>query len=654
MRKTFALLLLAVFAGAPAQADAPLNPPVGTATETTRRANASVAAALPLDDKRDFRDASRGRLAQIEADAIRNEDGEVVWDIAAYDFLQGPAPDTVNPSLWRQAKLAALHGLFEVVDGIYQVRGYDLAVMTLIRGERGWIVVDPLTTRETAAAALALANQTLGQRPVTGVIYTHSHADHFGGVRGVIDEHDARRRGVPILAPRGFLDAAIAENLLAGNHMSRRVTLMFGSMLERSPLGHVSSGLGPALANGAPGLIPPTEELGGRDSQRTIDGVRFQFIDAAGTEAPAEFMFYLPGFRALCTAEVASGTLHNALTLRGAKARDLLRWSEVIDHLLVSYAGRSDVVFASHHWPTWGRDEVRGFLTAQRDIYRYIHDQTLRRANAGATIVEVAEQIGAPAFASEEFSVRDYYGTLNHNAKAVYQYYFGWWDGVPAHFYQHPPEARAARFVALLGGADNAVDQGRKAFGDGDYRWAAEILSHAVFADPDNEPARAWLAASYEQLGFQAESGAWRSYFLSGARELRLGTPSGGGALSRSPEFLAAVTTADLFDNLAARYAPEKLGRAPFELNVELTDSGQRVMVQVGAATAVPRVGAHSARAATLRIARADLDRLLLGKTSLEGLLDEGAMRIEGDAGAVRAWLGALDRPAHWFNVVVP
>ena len=384
MKKNFALLL-AVFAGAPAQADAPLNPPVGTATETTRRANASVAAALPLDDKRDFRDAARGLLAQIEADAIRNEDGEVVWDIAA-------------------------------------------------------------------------------------------------------------------------------ENLLAGNHMSRRVTLMFGGMLERSPLGHVSSGLGPALANGAPGLIPPTEELDGRDSQRSIDGVRFQFIDAAGTEAPAEFMFYLPGFRALCTAEVASGTLHNALTLRGAKARDLLRWSEVIDHLLVSYAGRSDVVFASHHWPTWGRDEVRGFLTAQRDIYRYIHDQTLRRANAGATIVEVAEQIGAPAFASEEFSVRDYYGTLNHNAKAVYQYYFGWWDGVPAHFYQHPPEARAARFVALLGGADNAVDQGRKAFGDGDYRWAAEILSHAVFADPANEPARAWLAASYEQLGFEGDAGSVRAW----------------------------------------------------------------------------------------------------------------------------------------------
>ncbi|MEM1391320.1 MAG: MBL fold metallo-hydrolase, partial [Pseudomonadota bacterium] len=356
--------------------------PNGEATEATRAYNQTIADRLPLDDQGDVIDARRGFLAAIEDEAILNADGDVVWSVPQFDFLDADAPDTVNPSLWRQSHLAAQHGLFQVAEGIYQVRGYDLAVMSVIEGETGWIIVDPLTATETAAAALKLVNDTLGERPVTGMLYTHSHVDHFGGARGIISEEEVEARNVPILAPIGFSESAVSENVLAGNLMSRRAILMFGNTLPRMDTGHVGSGLGPGLPNGTISLILPTEEIEGRGTQRTIDGVLFEFIDAAGTEAPAEFMFYLPEKRALCTAEVATATFHNVLTPRGAKVRDAREWSRAIDHVLIEYGTRSDVVFASHHWPTWGQDNVVTFLRGQRDIYRYVHDQTLRKANA--------------------------------------------------------------------------------------------------------------------------------------------------------------------------------------------------------------------------------------------------------------------------------
>ncbi|MEO0449966.1 MAG: alkyl sulfatase dimerization domain-containing protein [Pseudomonadota bacterium] len=628
-------------------------PSPGTATEATKQANAALAARLDLSPGSDGEDARRDRLSFIEDEAIRSEDGAVVWAIPQFDFLDDAAPETVNPSLWRQSQLAAHHGLFKVMDGIYQVRGYDLAVMSIIEGETGWIIVDPLTATETAAASLKLVNDTLGARPVTGVLYTHSHADHFGGARGVISD-EAVAAGVPVLAPIGFSESAVSENLIAGNQMSRRATLMFGNTLPRSTTAHVGSGLGPGLPNGTISLILPTEEIEGRGTIRVIDGVTFEFIDAAGTEAPAEFMFYLPEKRALCTAEVATATFHNVLTPRGAKVRDALKWSRAIDYVLDQYGAESDVVFASHHWPTWGQDNVVQFLKSQRDIYRYVHDQTLRNANAGATMIEAAEAVEEPAFQGEDFTTRGYYGTLNHNAKAVYQHYFGWWGGVPADYFRLPHEASATRYVEAMGGTAAVLELGQEAFSSGDYRWAAEVFNHVVFADPDNQEARDWLSATYEQLGFQSESGAWRSYYLTGAAELRRGLPNVGDPRLGNPDFLKAIPSLDLFDALAARFNPAKMDRDPYAVVFEFPDTEETISLLVERAVLVPREGGAEDAAATVTMDRLDFDRLILGDAGPLGLITSGKMKIRGNRGAVSAMFDALDQPPFWFNTVVP
>ncbi len=628
-------------------------PAPGTATSVTKQANADLAARLDLSQGSDGEDARRDRLAYIEDDAILNANGDVVWAIPQFEFLDADAPETVNPSLWRQSQLAAHHGLFKVMDGIYQVRGYDLSVMSVIEGQSGWILVDPLTATETAAAALKLVNDTLGERPVTGVLYTHSHADHFGGARGVITDEQVAA-GVPVLAPIGFSESAVSENLIAGNQMSRRATLMFGNTLPRSTTAHVGSGLGPGLPNGTVSLLLPTEEIEGRGTVRVIDGVTFEFIDAAGTEAPAEFMFYLPEKRALCTAEVATATFHNVLTPRGAKVRDALKWSRVIDYVLAEYGDKSDVVFASHHWPTWGEENVAGFLASQRDIYRYVHDQTLRNANAGATMVEAAEAVEEPGFQGEDFTTRGYYGTLNHNAKAVYQHYFGWWGGVPADYNRLPHEVTASRYVDAMGGADRVLEIGQSAFESGDYRWAAEVFNHLVFADPDNQEGRDWLSATYEQLGFQAESGAWRSYYLTGAAELRRGVPDIGNPNLGNPDFLKAVPSLDLFDALAVRYNPGEMDRDPFVVVFNFPDRDETVSLLVEKSVLVPRMGATEDATATVTINRSDLDRLILGEAAPLGLITGGKMKISGKRSAVSAMFDALDQPDFWFNTVTP
>ncbi|MGB5723416.1 MAG: MBL fold metallo-hydrolase, partial [Parasphingorhabdus sp.] len=390
------------------------SPPEGTATEATRTANAEVAASLPIADQTDFENAKRGFLAEITEDKILNEDGSVAWDSRQFDFIAGAAPDTVNPSLWRQAKLNSIHGLFEVVPGIYQIRGYDLAQMTLIAGKSGWIVVDPLTTPAPAKAGLALANKTLGNRPVVAVIFTHSHGDHFGGVAGVASPEDIRAGKVQVIAPHGFLAEAIGESVIAGTAMNRRVQFQFGTALPAGKTGHVGGGLGQKISSGDVALIPPTRSISKDGETLLVDGISFDFMDAGETEAPAELVFYLPQFNALHTAEVATRTFHNVLTPRGALVRDTLKWSKVIDAMLDRYGSKSDVMLASHHWPTWGSGNVRTALKNQRGIYRYVHDQTMRQANQGATMDEIAENIGEPDFAKTDFGVRDYYGTLNH------------------------------------------------------------------------------------------------------------------------------------------------------------------------------------------------------------------------------------------------
>lgn len=645
---------LALASVLPAVASAATQPPQGEATAATRAAQAAVRQALPLDDPADYENATRGFVAAIEAPRILDPDGSVAWDTEWFSFIDGEAPATVNPSLWRQSRLNSLHGLFEVVDGIWQVRGYDLAVMTLIRGEKGWIVVDPLTTPAAAAAALALANEHLGERPVTAVIYTHSHADHFGGVRGVVDEREVEAGNVMIIGPHGFTDEAVSENLLAGNYMSRRGGLQFGNHLPPGPTGHVGTGLGQRLSAGAVGLLEPTRTLSPDGETLVIDGVKFEFLDAAETEAPAEIVFYLPQFKALCTAEVVTRTFHNVLTPRGAKVRDTLRWSQVIDTMLQRYGGEAEVLFASHHWPAWGSEDVTRMLRNQRDRYRHVHDQTLRLANHGRTMHEIAEELDQPAFAAEDFGVRDYYGTLNHNSKAVFQHYFGWWDGVPANYHPLPPVAAAERYVQFMGGADSALAQAIESFEEGDYRWAATVFNHIVFADRNHEAARMWLAASYEQLGFQAESGAWRNYYLTAAFELREGVPRVVQGGLGSLEFLRAVPTAKLFDALAVRFDPARFAHDPAEVQFIFPDRDEAMSVDITRAVAFPRRGLSAQPAVTVTMDRALFDLLLLGEAELPPLLEAGRVRVVGDGTVVAAFLAALDQFEYWFDVVTP
>ncbi|MGQ0428450.1 MAG: alkyl/aryl-sulfatase [Gammaproteobacteria bacterium] len=629
-------------------------PPVGVATAATRLANERVAAALPLEDRKDFEDATRGLLAQIPDGLIQGDDGLTVWDARAYAFLDLPAPATVNPSLWRHAQLDRIHGLFELRPGLYQLRGYDASVMTLIRGRSGWIVVDPLLSRETARAAYELAVRTLGRLPIRAVIFTHSHADHFGGVRGLVSEDDLRS-GPRIIAPDGFTGEAVSENLLAGNAMARRAVFQFGATLKPGPAGQVNTGIGMALSTGTVGLIVPTETVGAQGGPLTIDGVEFRFINTPGTEAPAEFMFYLPEFRALCTAELATGTMHNLLTLRGAQIRDGLAWSRHLDDALATYGAEVEVVFASHSWPTFGAEASRRFLASQRDVYRYIHDQTLRLANLGFTANEIAEQLAEPAVSREALSTRGYYGTLSHNSKAVYQRYFGWWDGVPANLHALPPEAAGRKYVDFMGGAEQVLAKARKSFREGDYRWSATVLNHLVFADPGNQPAREWLAASYEQLGFQSESAIWRNYYLVAAQELRRGPAGTGGVQLGNADFLRAVPTGMLFDSLSARFNPARAAGSPYVLNFEFPDRGEALCVIVEGEVAVPRMPCRDERAvATARMNRATLDEILLGRAQFAERVADGSVAISGSPAAVGVHFAALDGFPFWFNVVTP
>lgn len=626
-------------------------PAAGYVADATRTANETLAKRLPLSDPQDFEDASRGFLAAITAPAILDDNNNPVWDIAQYDFVTGDAPDTVNPSLWRQGKLVAKHGLFEVTPGLYQVRGYDLSVMTLIEGETGWIVIDPLTNVETGRAALKLANDTLGERPVSALLYTHSHADHFGGARGVLPNGAG---DVPIIAPQHFSDEAVSENVLAGNHMTRRATLMFGSTLPRNATGHVSSGLGPGLPRGNVSLILPTEELGAGITKRAIDGIEFEFMDMGGTEAPSEFIFYLPAFKALHTAEVVSGTLHNVLTLRGAKSRDALSWSQGIDAMLESYGTKSDIVLASHHWPKWGTSRVQSHLKNQRDIYRYIHDETLRAANAGAGMVEAAETLTEPKFLAENFGARGYYGTLNHNSKAVYQHYFGWWSGVPAEYHKLPAEQSAEKYVAAMGGTDAVLRIGIQAYEAGDFRWAAEVLNHLVFAEQGGQGAKDWLAATYEQMGYQAESGAWRSYFLTGAQELRVGLVARNVANPGSADVLRSVPTRVLLDAMAVRFDGTKVSKTPKALNFVFTDTQENFAIEVNSSTALARPVLSDDPAATLTLTRTAFDKLLGRQAEFTDLMKAGEIKLTGNPLAARDYLTALDTPELWFNIVEP
>lgn len=512
------------------------------ASVATTAANAEVGQQLPFEDRTDFELARRGRLATTSRRQITSAGGGVTWDLDSWEFLNGDAPDSVNPSLWRQSQLCAIDGLFEVVDGIYQVRGFDLSNITFVRGRSGWIVVDPLTSAETARAAFDLVTDELGERPVVAVIYTHSHVDHFAGVRGIVSDDDVASGRVRVIAPAGFLEAAISENVIAGNVMTRRASYMYGVLLARGPHGLVGSGLGQTTPLGTFGLIAPTELVAETGTELVVDGVRIEFQITPGTEAPAEMNFLFPDHRALCMAENCTAVFHNVYTPRGAQIRDALAWSTYLNESLEHYAGRADVSFASHHWPRWGSDAMCAHLSSQRDLYRYLHDQTMRLANHGLTSLEIAEELTLPASLGDEFFNRDYYGTLSHNVKAVYQRYLGFFDGNPANLHPLPPAAAGAKYVEFMGGANELLARARASFDAGEYRWVAQVVNHLVFAEPDNMAARALQADALEQLGYQSESGPWRSFYLTGAQELRNGPPPIVIKSAEKPDVMAAMT----------------------------------------------------------------------------------------------------------------
>ncbi|MBN9632960.1 MAG: MBL fold metallo-hydrolase, partial [Actinobacteria bacterium] len=571
-----------------------------------------------------------------------------VWDASAYDFVDGDAPASVNPSLWRQSRLVAKHGLFEVVEGIYQVRGLDLSVMSFIETDNGVIVVDPLISRETAAAGLALYREHRGDRPVVAVIFSHSHIDHFGGVLGVVESADLEARRVQIVAPHGFLEHAIAENVYAGTAMARRAGYMYGAALTRGPQGQVGAGLGQTTSTGEAGILVPTIDVKETGERHTFDGVEIEFQLAPGTEAPSEMHFHIPRYRALCMAENATHNLHNLLTLRGALVRDPHVWSQYLTEAIERYGDSSDVLFASHHWPTWGAERIRHFLGVQRDLYGYLHDQTLRYINQGYTGAEIAEIFELPPALVAEWSTHGYYGSVSHNVKAIYQRYMGWFDGNPARLWPHPPKAQAERYVAAIGGVERVVELAQQAYDDGDFRWAATLLDHAVFTDPEHAAAKALYADTLEQLAYGSENGTWRNFFLSGATELRegnFGTPT----TANAPAILIQLSPEQLFDAVAITVDGPKAWDLDLALDITLTDLGRsfHLTLRNGVLIYVEREPSGDAPL-HITLSKPRLLTLVGGDTSSDGL------SVEGDLGVLTKLTDVLDGGDPDFDIVTP
>ena len=623
-------------------------------TAATIASNRAVLDSLDFTDERDFEDAMRGLVASDPELRVLSETGAPVWDLAANAFIDGEAPPSVNPSLWRQARLNNIHGLFKVTEGVYQLRGYDLSNMTLIEGATGWIVVDPLTARETAAAAFTFARRHLGERPIVAIVFTHSHIDHFGGVLGVLTGQDVQAENIRIIGPQGFMEEATSENVIAGPAMSRRAMFMYGKRLARSGRGHVDSGLGISPAFGRFGLLEPTEIIDHTPQSLEIDGLEFIFQNAPGSEAPAELTFYLPHVRAFNGAEVTSHNLHNLYTLRGAKVRDALLWSHYIDESIALF-GEAEVYLASHHWPIWGNERIRDFLEVQRDTYKYIHDQTVRLFNEGLTPGEIAETLELPASLQGNFHNRGYYGTLRHNARAVYQNYLGWYDGNPAHLNPLPPAAAGARYVELAGGAEALLRAARAAYDEGDYRWAAELLNHLVFADPANREARGLLAACYDQLGYQAESGPWRDVYLSAALELRHGPPDQGLNVAAMEDVLRQTPVRRFFDSMAVRLNGPDAEGVELRVNFVFTDLGESYLLKVGNSVLHHHPSdADTPADATLKLTHEMFLAMLTGQAGLRELLLSDEIELEGSKLDLLKFLSLLDKPDGRFNIVTP
>jgi alkyl sulfatase BDS1-like metallo-beta-lactamase superfamily hydrolase len=638
---------------AEAGAEAPDAHGFSAPSAATAQANATFAAALALDDPADFEDAKRGLVASDPDMQLTTATGRP-WSQRLFGFVDGDAPASVNPSLWRQAKLNGQHGLFQVAEGLYQVRGYDVSNMSWIRGETGWIVVDPLTSVESAAAAHALARKHLGGEPVVAVIFTHSHVDHFAGVKAVLP--DGSSEGVRIVAPRRFVEEVTSENVLAGPAMGRRAGFQFGTDLPHGPRGYVDTGLGKQPLAGTTSFALPTDEVDRTPQELEIDGVAFVFQYAPESEAPAELAFYLPAQRAYCGAEIVSHNMHNLYTLRGAKVRDALKWSGYIDDAIQRFPD-VQVVFQSHHWPVWGNERALAYLKGQRDTYRFLHDQTLRLANQGATAREIAEQLELPPSLARSFANRGYYGTLRHNVKAIYQFYFGWYDANPANLDPLPPVELGAKYVEAIGGAAAVKQRARAALAAGEYRWAATLLDHLVFAGPDDAEAKELLASAYDQLGYQAESGVWRSAYLTGAQELRRGPPDHAGLEARfAGDILARIPLDLFFAAMATRVnGPKAAQQEPVTFNFVFTDVGETHVLRLENAVLHhwKRDAAPDA-AATVKLTRGMLVKMGTGEVRLRDFAFSDELDVDGSRMALLSFFQLLDRPDASFAIVTP
>lgn len=618
----------------------------------TQKAQQQALDSLPPDDREDFIDADRGLIAREASLIITSSDNTPIFEQDRYRFLQGNAPASVHPSLWRQSQLNNYHGLYKVADGIYQVRGYDLATMSIIEGHNGWIVVDPLTTEETARRAMALARQHLGDKPVSAIIFTHSHIDHFGGARAIASPQQVRERSIRIIAPQGFMEEATSENALAGPAMSRRAIYMYGRDLPRSERGKVDNGLGKEPAIGTMGILAPTELIDTTPQPLNIDGVDFVFQYTPGSEAPAELTFYLPGQKAFCGAEVLSHTLHNLYTLRGAKVRDARRWSGYINDARDRFAD-SEVMFFSHHWPVWGKTRINALMQEQADTFQFIHDQTLRLANQGYGPNDIAEQLTLPAALQTHYWNRGYYGTLKHNVKAVYQMYFGWYDANPAHLDPLPRKAQAEHYVQFMGGAKQLLANAEISFNAGDYRWVAEVLNHLVSADANNAEAKRLLALTYDQLGYQSESTAWRNVYLAAAWELRNGPPAQGINLVNMTGLLEQTAPEQFLQMFQVAINAEKAEGKVLRLNFTFVDQHENYVIDVvNSVMHFRRAVAATDANATLSLTRPMMVKLITGQLGIADALTSPDLTVTGSTLDLISFFALLDKADPVFPIV--
>lgn len=630
---------------------------VKPATEATKAANADVLKSLPFNDRSDFEDAQRNLIARPDTLTIKDADGNTVWDLESYKAFIGddkPAPDTVNPSLWRNAQLCMNYGLFKVVDRIYQVRGYDLSNITFIQGDTGWIVFDPLVSPETARAALDLANRHLGEKPIVAVVHSHSHTDHYGGIRGVVAQGDVDSGKIRVIAPANFVEDVVDENVLAGNAMSRRAVYMFGAQLPRDPAGGVNAGLGQTISTSKPTLIMPTDIVSTTGTKLTVDGVEMVFQMTPGTEAPTEMNTFFPQFKAMWMAENTTNTMHNLLTLRGAQVRNPLIWAAFIDEAIRLYGAQTEVKFQSHHWPMWGNAKIVDYFKRQRDLYKYTHDQSVRLMNEGLIGSEIAEEIELPPELSNFWPNRGYYGTLRHNSRAVYQRYMGWYDSNPSDLNDLPPQQAATKYIEYMGGESAVLRKAKGDFDAGNYRWAAMVLKHVVFANPDSVDGKNLLADCYEQLGYQAESGPWRSEYLQGAYELRNGVPDVAATDAASPDTIRAMPPEKLFDYLAVRLNGPKAAGKKITLNMKFTDLNKEYGLTVENAVLNYAPEPVDGADATLTLDKATLDDIELKKIKLDQAISSKRITIDGNRGAFDEFMGLLDTFPFWFNIVTP